>query len=250
MTPLQVLRQGRFGMLNLDMSLWRVVRCFSSSLCNIQKTSNPAKIASAISRRSWILREHQRQKMAQPRFSWRSHFHFALFCLSNWIRNFLIFLLKSRQMMLSPVKCLAEWLNGQLGTDGKLNAIVLAGFIQNPRRWMRGIGRYQNQYVQILGLFAQRLAFAREGVDQLGIPMVAFHDFFISPFWPLPIATPTFWPCRSSLSFCWIRLSKAWYFLVRFSVQIFACISFIWEIWIWTSYLPSSERCQGQLKIV
>lgn len=77
--------------------------------------------------------------MAQPRFSWRSHFHFALFCLSNWIRNFLIFLLKSRQMMLSPVKCLAEWLNGQLGTDGKLNAIVLAGFIQNPRRWMRGI---------------------------------------------------------------------------------------------------------------
>lgn len=43
---------------------------------------------------------------------------------------------------------------------------------------MRGIGRYQNQYVQILGLFAQRLAFAREGVDQLGIPMVAFHDFF------------------------------------------------------------------------
>ena len=116
--------------------------------------------------------------MAQPRFSWRSHFHFALFCLSNWIRNFLIFLLKSRQMMLSPVKCLAEWLNGQLGTDGKLNAIVLAGFIQNPRRWMRGIGRYQNQHVQILGLFAQRLAFAREGVDELGISMVAFHDFF------------------------------------------------------------------------
>lgn len=116
--------------------------------------------------------------MTQPRSSWRSHFHFALFGLSNWIRNFLISLFKGRQMILSSVKRLAEWLNGQLGADGKLNAIVLAGFIQNPRRWMWGIGRYQNQYVQILGLFAQRLAFTRKSIDQLGIPMVAFHDFF------------------------------------------------------------------------